>query len=35
MRESETKKVLTGRSDEPNFTRLKEMVINVKICAWV
>lgn len=23
------------RSDEPSFTGLKEMVINVKICAWV
>lgn len=35
MRESGTKKVLTGKSGEPNLTRLKEMAVNVKICADV
>lgn len=35
IRESGTKKVLTGKSGEPNLTRLKEMVVYVKICADV
>lgn len=35
LKESGTKKELSGRSGEPTSTALKEMVINVKILAEV